>query len=192
MPRKSILGIILFLLTLTLVTLQGSPIDTNIYNHQLSNQIKQGQLGQTSISQPVISETSSDYSQTVTTIKKQPKLINISTSQSQPTYKIIDILWLLLCSGLVFLTQPGFMCLESGLTWSKNSINVAIKNLTDFGISVACFWGFGFALMFGVSYSGFSGYSKFFLATDLRPFDAAFFLFQACSVVQQQLLSLVR
>jgi Amt family ammonium transporter len=28
--------------------------------------------------------------------------------------------------------QAGFLCLESGLTRSKNSINVAIKNLADF------------------------------------------------------------
>ncbi len=30
--------------------------------------------------------------------------------------------------------QGWFMCLESGLTPSKNSINVALKNSTDFTI----------------------------------------------------------
>ncbi len=55
----------------------------------------------------------------------------------------LDTLWLLLCAGLVFLMQPGFMCLESGLTRSKNSIDVAIKNLADFGLSVALCWAFG-------------------------------------------------
>ena len=69
----------------------------------------------------------------------------------------LNIIWLLLCAGLVFLMQPGFMCLESGLTRSKNSINVATKNLTDFGISVLLFWAFGYALMFGASKEGWIG-----------------------------------
>ena len=75
--------------------------------------------------------------------------------------------------------QPGFMCLESGLTRSKNSINVAIKNLTDFAISVMVFWGFGFAVMFGATQAGWIGASHFVpeLADSSRL--AAFFLFQA-------------
>ena len=44
-----------------------------------------------------------------------------------------DILWVLISAGLVFFMQAGFLCLESGLTRTKNSINVAIKNITDFG-----------------------------------------------------------
>ena len=46
--------------------------------------------------------------------------------------QLIDILWILIAAGLVFMMQGGFLCLESGLTRSKNSINVAIKNLADF------------------------------------------------------------
>ncbi|MGK7901324.1 MAG: ammonium transporter [Hormoscilla sp.] len=91
---------------------------------------------------------------------------------------MINILWLLLCSGLVFLMQPGFMCLESGLTRSKNSINVAVKNLADFGISVALFWAFGYALMFGSSWAGWLGYEGFLTHIDSSPELAAFFLFQ--------------
>ena len=87
--------------------------------------------------------------------------------------------WLLVCSGLVFLMQPGFMCLESGLTRSKNSINVAVKNLADFGVSVALFWAFGFALMFGHSVGGGIGSTGFFLNLEVDPELAAFFLFQA-------------
>ena len=92
---------------------------------------------------------------------------------------MIDILWLLVCSGLVFLMQPGFMCLESGLTRSKNSINVAIKNLADFAVSVALFWAFGYAIMFGVSQAGWLGTSNFFVDVESNAKLAAFFLFQA-------------
>ncbi|MGE4407922.1 hypothetical protein, partial [Pseudomonas sp.] len=37
----------------------------------------------------------------------------------------IDTLWVVLCAGLVFNMQIGFLCLEAGLTRSKNAINVA-------------------------------------------------------------------
>ena len=43
----------------------------------------------------------------------------------------LDTFWLLMCSVLVFLMQAGFMCLESGLTRRKSSINVALKNLAE-------------------------------------------------------------
>ncbi|OJJ16250.1 ammonium transporter [Roseofilum reptotaenium AO1-A] len=88
-----------------------------------------------------------------------------------------DILWVLVCSGLVFLMQPGFMCLESGLTRSKNSINVAVKNIADFGISVTLFWAIGYALMFGENPSGWLGISNFFINIS-TPSVATFFLFQ--------------
>ncbi|MBT7550695.1 MAG: hypothetical protein HN611_18665 [Gemmatimonadetes bacterium] len=42
-----------------------------------------------------------------------------------------DMLWVVVASSLVFLLQAGFTCLESGLARAKNSINVAVKNLTD-------------------------------------------------------------
>ena len=35
----------------------------------------------------------------------------------------LDIFWLLICAILVFIMQAGFMCLETGLSRSKNSIN---------------------------------------------------------------------
>ena len=90
---------------------------------------------------------------------------------------VTDILWVLVCSGLVFLMQPGFMCLESGLTRSKNSINVAVKNIADFGISVTLFWAIGYALMFGENPSRWLGISNFFINIT-TPSVATFFLFQ--------------
>ncbi len=89
-----------------------------------------------------------------------------------------DLQWVLICAGLVFLMQPGFMCLESGLTRSKNNINVAIKNLADFGISVMLFWAFGYAIMFGLSWQGWFGFSGFILDIGDDFELGAFFLFQ--------------
>lgn len=74
---------------------------------------------------------------------------------------MVDHLWVLFSAGLVFLMQAGFLCLEAGLTRSKNNINVAIKNLVDFGITTLLFWIFGFALMFGPTIGGFVGGADF-------------------------------
>jgi Amt family ammonium transporter len=91
---------------------------------------------------------------------------------------LTDVFWVLICAGLVFLMQAGFTCLESGLTRSKNSINVAIKNITDFGISTILFWAFGFGIMFGASVDGWIGSTQFFLSLDEGSWTNAFFLFE--------------
>jgi len=91
---------------------------------------------------------------------------------------LTDVFWVLICAGLVFLMQAGFTCLESGLTRSKNSINVAIKNITDFGISTILFWTFGFALMFGTTRGTFIGTTDFFFPIDQEEWNTAFFLFE--------------
>ncbi len=75
--------------------------------------------------------------------------------------EVIDVMWIFISAGLVFLMQAGFLSLESGLTRSKNNINVAIKNLTDFGLTTVLFWMFGYALMFGKSTGGLFGTDNF-------------------------------
>ena len=52
----------------------------------------------------------------------------------------VDTLWVLISAILVFIMQAGFMCLEAGLSRKKNNINVALKNIADFGVSVSVFW----------------------------------------------------
>lgn len=92
-----------------------------------------------------------------------------------------DLIWVTLSASLVFLMQAGFLCLESGLTRNKNNINVAIKNLTDFGVSALLFWAIGYGLMFGTSWHGWLGFDQFFAdlghpSRSLWP--TTFFLFQ--------------
>ena len=87
------------------------------------------------------------------------------------------ILWLVVCAGLVSVMQAGFLCLESGSTRSKNSINFAIKNVADFGIATILYWSFGFGVMFGVTQSGWFGTDRFLPLMD-DGWDTAFFLFQ--------------
>ncbi len=53
--------------------------------------------------------------------------------------------------------QAGFTAVEAGMVRSKNSINVAFKNLSDFYISCTLFTLVGFGLMFGASAGGLVG-----------------------------------
>jgi len=93
----------------------------------------------------------------------------------------LDTLWVINCAILVFIMQAGFMCMESGLSRHKNSINVALKNAADFGVSVVMFWIFGFGLMFGTSYKGIIGTDLFFFKTDISMYQT-YFVFQAMFV----------
>ena len=93
----------------------------------------------------------------------------------------VDTLWVIDCAILVFIMQAGFMCVESGLSRHKNSINVALKNAADFGVSVVVFWLFGFGLMFGKSFNGLFGTDLFFFATNISEYQT-YFVFQAMFV----------
>ena len=188
MRRKSSLFIVLFLLTLGLVATIGSPLTSGLISpRQNLQKTPYPQTVGVNFSRTILpppetfqssQETTDNVNGAIAT-KDETRFDNQFGTETYPTYEVIDILWLLICSGLVFIMQAGFMCLESGFTRSKNNINVAIKNLTDFGISVSLFWAFGFALMFGATYKGWIGHTGFFLPTELEPFLAAFFFFQA-------------
>jgi len=90
-----------------------------------------------------------------------------------------DIAWLIICAALVLLMQAGFMGLESGLTRNKNSVNVAIKNLVDLGISIILFWLIGYAFMFGKSWQGWLGTTQYLFNPDPQNlWESAFFIFQ--------------
>lgn len=94
-------------------------------------------------------------------------------------HSMVDYAWVIFAASLVMLMQAGFMCLESGLARAKNSINVAVKNMADFVLSVAGFWFIGFGLMFGTTAYGLFGTSDFCVSFENAPWLAVFFVFQA-------------
>ena len=106
---------------------------------------------------------------------------NIAQKLIETLTNNIDALWVINCAILVFIMQAGFMCMETGLSRYKNSINVALKNAADFGVSVVIFWIFGFGIMFGTSYNGFFGTDLFFFKTDKADY-MTYFVFQAMFV----------
>lgn len=94
-----------------------------------------------------------------------------------------DHIWTMTAAALVLLMQVGFLFLEAGMVRSKNSINVAQKNITDFAVSVAVFFIIGFALMFGISQGGFFGWDWSLAAfNEMDDWAFTFFVFQAVFV----------
>lgn len=90
-----------------------------------------------------------------------------------------DLAWLMAAAGMVMMMQVGFLLLEAGMVRSKNSINVAQKNLLDFVFGVVGFAVVGFMLAFGRS--GFLPVGldpDYFLLQGLDSWLAGFFVFQ--------------
>jgi len=67
------------------------------------------------------------------------------------TQENLDIIWIIIAAAMVFFMQAGFTSLETGMIRAKNSINVAIKNVSDMIVTILSFWAVGFALMFGAT-----------------------------------------
>ena len=80
-----------------------------------------------------------------------------------PASNEIDLLWILICAFLVFLMQLGFALVETGTVRSKNTINVAMKNLIDMIFGIMFFWMLGFGFMFGQDVGGIFGNDLFFI-----------------------------
>lgn len=90
----------------------------------------------------------------------------------------LDTVWVLITGALVMFMQLGFLLLEAGMVRSKNAINVAVKNVVDFVVSVCCFWLVGYALMFGTSKAGIIGFDPSMMLSHAQDQSAAFFFFQ--------------
>jgi ammonium transporter, Amt family len=73
-----------------------------------------------------------------------------ATQQMQRDLKVmVDTLWVVFASCLVFFMNAGFAMLEAGFCRSKNAVNLLTKNLIVFALTTIAFWSVGFGLMFG-------------------------------------------
>jgi Amt family ammonium transporter len=66
----------------------------------------------------------------------------------------MGMLWMLLSGILVFFMQAGFTLVESGMTRSKNAVNIAMKNLLDIAVGSLTYWFVGYSLMYGDTSNG--------------------------------------
>lgn len=79
-------------------------------------------------------------------------------------------IWMMLCTALVFLMHLGFATLETGLTRSKNTINILFKNVIIVCAGVLLYAAWGFNLMYpGEEFAGgFFGFAGFGIGEPLN------------------------
>ena len=86
-------------------------------------------------------------------------------------------LWMMVATFLVFIMHLGFATLESGLTRSKNTVNILFKNTLIVAIGILTFALAGFNLMYpGDSWliPNFFGFSGFGIGTDATGITSAY------------------
>lgn len=69
--------------------------------------------------------------------------------------------WMLVAAFLVFIMHLGFACLESGLTQSKNTVNILCKNTAIVAIGLVTYAFVGFNLMYPGDFNGYFGFAGF-------------------------------
>lgn len=93
-------------------------------------------------------------------------------------YYIVNDMWTLNATYLIFYMQVGFCMLEAGIVRAKNAKSIIVKNIIDTAVGTLVFWAIGFGIAFGTSENGnnaFIGSGNFFLI-DYKHF--AFWSFQ--------------
>lgn len=86
-----------------------------------------------------------------------PKYESLSAFADSPGYVkfTTNNLWMMLSAGLVFIMHLGFATVESGLTRSKNTVNILFKNTLIPCIGLLTYAVVGFNLMYpGADYAG--------------------------------------
>ena len=69
----------------------------------------------------------------------------------------LNNVWILLCAALVFLMHAGFACVEAGMTQSKNTVNIIMKNFMTIAIGALSYYIIGYSLMYGTDVLGVVG-----------------------------------
>lgn len=69
--------------------------------------------------------------------------------------------WMMVCTGLVFIMHLGFAAVESGMSRSKNTVNILFKNTAIPLIGLLTYFVVGFGLMYPGTFNGYLGFSGF-------------------------------
>jgi Amt family ammonium transporter len=95
----------------------------------------------------------------------------------------MGMLWMLLAGILVFFMQAGFTLVESGMTRSKNAVNIAMKNLLDICVGSITFWFVGYSLMYGETTNGWFFWSGIMQGEGADLFFQTMFAATAATIV---------
>jgi Amt family ammonium transporter len=74
---------------------------------------------------------------------------------------VANNVWMMLCTALVFVMHLGFASLESGLSRSKNTVNILFKNVFVPLVALLTHFAFGFSLMYPGEFDGVFGFAGF-------------------------------
>ncbi len=69
----------------------------------------------------------------------------------------LNNIWVLICAVLVFIMHAGFACVEAGMTQSKNTANIIMKNFLTIAIGSLSYYVIGYSLMYGADVGGVVG-----------------------------------
>ncbi|MBP1909762.1 Amt family ammonium transporter [Methanolobus bombayensis] len=75
----------------------------------------------------------------------------------------LTFMWLLIAGAIVFLMHAGFSLVEIGLTRTKNTANILMKNFMTISLGVIVYWAVGWGIMYGADFAGLIGIDQFFL-----------------------------
>ncbi|MFY9243776.1 MAG: ammonium transporter [Polaribacter sp.] len=95
----------------------------------------------------------------------------------------MGMLWMLISGILVFFMQAGFTLVESGMTRSKNAVNIAMKNLLDICVGSITFWLVGYSLMYGDTSNGWFFWGGLFQGEGADLFFQTMFAATAATIV---------
>ena len=79
----------------------------------------------------------------------------------------VNNIWMLVSTFLVFIMHLGFASLETGLTQSKNTVNILFKNVSIIAIGILTYAFCGFNLMYPGTFNGYFGFSGFGISSPL-------------------------
>ena len=122
----------------------------------------------------ILIQTVKDKEEFVMTASQAMEILSNLEAADKVTY-ISNSIFIFLCGVLVFSMQAGFAMLETGMTRSKNTSNIWLKNLMDFCIGVAVYFLFGFGLQYGNDFHGLFGTTGF-----LNPFSREMGIWSSC------------
>jgi len=77
---------------------------------------------------------------------------------------VANNVWMMLASALVFIMHLGFAMVETGLTRSKNTVNILFKNTFIVCAGILTYYICGFNLMYPGEFNGFLGFAGFGLS----------------------------
>ena len=127
---------------------------------------------------------------TVALLAAFPDAAAAQTAPAADALFAVNNTWMMVATFLVFVMHLGFATLESGLTQSKNTVNILFKNMGIIAIGLLTYTLVGFNLMYPDEFAlgGLLGFDGFGIGTDAAGVTAEYspgytywtdFLFQA-------------